>query len=239
MARGSVARRPRWLWLIASGLLLLIVVDLAQIALRVASYPSFLRWPGASRYLGPVILALIGYSIWIVGMLALAPRWRGAWGALGVGTVIGLVGGCMEITGITIESLLTLPQPVVSVATLFAMLALFALFGVAGFAGARRARVFWPGLAAALWSAIVAAIIAVTFGFLLMSLALPQLARGMVGDPDYLRSGWTDPAAFAIANTLDNGVSHLLMAPGIAAALGGLGAVLALTLGRQRVTTPA
>jgi hypothetical protein len=80
---------------------------------------------------------------------------------------------------------------------------------------------------------MIAILIAVSLGFLLMSVALPQLARAMIGDPDYLRSGWADPAAFAIANTLDNGFTHLIEAPIIAAILGSLGTALGL-LTRQR-----
>jgi hypothetical protein len=56
--------------------------------------------------------------------------------------------------------------------------------------------------------------------------ALPTLAHGEIGDPDYVRSGWTDVRAFAIANTFDAGFTHLVEAPVIAATLGALGSGL-------------
>ncbi|HEX9038745.1 MAG TPA: hypothetical protein VF808_17320 [Ktedonobacterales bacterium] len=229
----SLSWRPRWLWLIATSLLALIVLDLAQVALRVASYPSFLSWPGAYGYLAEAVAALAGYALIIVALLALASRVRVAWNALRVGCVIGLVGGCLEIVGIAAESLLALPRTATSAVTLAAMLTLFLLFALAGFIDAWRERVVWRGAVAAVWSAMVAITITVTFGFLLMSLALPTLARGMASDPEFVRSGWADPQAFAIANTLDAGFTHLTEAPIIAAVVGSLGAGLARFAARR------
>jgi hypothetical protein len=119
------------------------------------------------------------------------------------------------------------------------MLLLFLLFGIAGFAGCRRARAFWPGVAAAIWGAMVAILIAVTFGFLLINIALPQLARDEIGDPDYARSGWTDPRAFAIASTFDNGFTHMTEAPIIAAVLGSLGSGVGVFSMRRRLAPRA
>jgi hypothetical protein len=140
-----------------------------------------------------------------------------------VGTIAGLIAGAVGVLSTALESLFTLPQRVVSVTTGVAMLSLFLLFGVAGFIGNRRTRSFWLGVGAGIWSAIVAILIVVTFGFLLLTTSLPQLAHDAIGDPNYPRSGWTDARAFAIANTFDNGFTHLVQAPEIAAALGVVG----------------
>jgi hypothetical protein len=59
------------------------------------------------------------------------------------------------------------------------------------------------------------------------------LAHGEISDPDYLRSGWTDVRAFAIANTFDAGFTHLVEAPVIAAVLGALGGGIALLTMRR------
>lgn len=234
MARGSAAPRTRWLSAALGSLAALVACDLAQVAARVATYPSLLRWPGAGGYIAEPVASLAGYALVIVTLALVVRRVPALGNALWVGTVVGATGGLLEIVDISIESLLSLPQQTVSVVTFAAMVTLFMIFGVAGFVGASRARSFWMGVAAAIWSAMVAIMIAVTFGFLLINVALPQLARGMLGDPDYARSGWADPAAFAIANTFDNGLIHLLEAPIIATVLGSVGAGAALRMGWRR-----
>jgi hypothetical protein len=138
------------------------------------------------------------------------------------------------MVNVTLESLLSLPQAVVTVTTGIAMLSLFLSFGVAGFLGGRRAGSFGLGLGAAVWSAVVAILLAVTFGFVLINVALPTLAQNEIGDPDYARSGWTDMRAFAIANTFDAGFTHLVEAPIIAAVLGAAGSGLAGLGARRR-----
>src|SRR5260370_35820714 len=94
------------------------------------------------------------------------------------------------MVNVTLESLLSLPQAVVTVTTGTAMLGLFLSFGVAGFLGGRRAGSFGLGLGAAGWSAVVAILLAVTFGFVLINVSLPKFAHDAIGDPDYARSSW-------------------------------------------------
>lgn len=232
--------RVDWRWRLAwASLLALIAFDVAQVALGVAAYTSLLRWPGAMLYAAEPLVGLAGYALVISALPFARARLPGFANALRVGALAGLIGGALEVLDIAAESLLALPQAVVSLASSAAMLALFLLFTLAGFAGARRARMWGPGVAAAIWCAMVAILIAVTFGFLLMHVALPQLAREMVSDPDYLRSGWTDTAAFAIANTFDNGFTHMVEAPIIAAILGALGAAAAMLTTRRGIDARA
>ncbi|HEV7130013.1 MAG TPA: hypothetical protein VGN32_21470 [Ktedonobacterales bacterium] len=216
-------------------LLGLIGGDLLLLAVRVAHYPTFFSNSGALTYLVEPVAALVVYAT-VVGVLpSFTRRVAGAPAAVRVGTVIGLLGGAIELADITLESLWSLPQPVVTLTTGVGMLALFALFGVAGFLGGRRTRSFWLGPATAIWCSMIAILIAVTFGFLLVNLALPQLAHGATGDPDFRRSGWTDVRAFAIANTFDNGFTHLVEAPVIATVLGAAGSGLGrLGVGTKR-----
>jgi hypothetical protein len=51
---------------------------------------------------------------------------------------------------------------------------------------------------------------------------------------EFKRSGWTDARAFGVANTLDSGFTHLLIAP-VVASLFGLGGSL---IGRVRTRPP-
>jgi hypothetical protein len=211
------ARRLR-LWL-----LIVIAADLGLVAVRVATYQAFLSMPGALGYLMPAVVAL-AVSAAVVGTLPLlASRSSGAAAAVQVGALVGLIGGAIDMASITMESVLVLPQNIVAVATLVAMVSLFLSFGVAGFLGGRGSGSFRLGVGAAVWSAVVAILIAVTFGFLLVNTSLPKLGHDEIGDPDYARSGWTDVRAFAIANTLSAGFTHLVEGPVIAAVLGAAG----------------
>jgi hypothetical protein len=229
-AHGSIrlARALR-LWL-----LVLIGCDLGLLAVRVARYPAFSSMPGALSYLLEPVAALAVYAAVVFALPIFAARVAGAPVAVRVGAVAGLIGGIIEVASTALESLWTLPQQVVAVTTGAAMLGLFLLFGLAGFIGGRRIRSFWLGLVTAVWSAMCAILIVVTFGFLLVNTSLPQLARGEIGDPDYLRSGWTDIRAFAIANTFDAGFTHLVEAPVIAAVLGAAGSGIGRLAARRR-----
>ena len=57
---------------------------------------------------------------------------------------------------------------------------------------------------------MVTMVIGVTYGFVLALVTPGTLARNLVNDPDYARSGWPDLKAFVLANTFDNGFTHLL-----------------------------
>jgi hypothetical protein len=230
VTRTSAHRLRRWL-------LPLIAADLVLIALRATSYRAFFLMPGALGYLLEPVVALAVYAACVAALPFVAARVPDIPMALRVGAVVALVGGAIEIASTATESLWALPQDIVAATTGAAMLALFLSFAAAGFVGARHTGSFGLGVAAAVWSAMVAILLVVTFGFLLVNLALPQLARAEAGDPDYLRSGWTDVRAFAVANTYDAGFTHLVEAPVIAALLGAAGSgVGRLTRRSERLT---
>jgi hypothetical protein len=223
---------PRRWWLLP---LVLIACDLGLVLARAASYQAFFSMPGAAGYLVEPMAALAVYAAGLAALPFLVARAPSATIAVRVGTAVGLVGGAIEIASTALESLWALPQQVVTITTGVAMLALFLSFGTAGFLGGRRGGTFWHGLGAAVYSAVVAIALVMTFGFLLVITALPQLAHDEIGDPDYVRSGWTDVRAFAIANTFDAGFTHLVEAPVIAAVLGASGSAAGqMAQGRAR-----
>jgi hypothetical protein len=234
VARGaSQLARVLRLWF-----LFVIAGDLLLLAIRVARYPAYFSMPGTRGYLiGPPI-ALAVYAAVIFALPNRAARAPGLAAALGVGTVTGVIGGAIDVVSTALESLAMLSQAVVSVVTLVAMLGLFLSFGVAGFFGGRRTHSFGLGLVSAIWSAMCAILLVVTFGFSIINTSLPKLARDEVGDPDYARSGWTDVRAFAIANTFDAGFTHLVEGPIIATVLGAAGSGLG-QLGARRRTARA
>jgi hypothetical protein len=85
-------------------------------------------------------------------------------------------------------------------------------------------------LLAAVWSAMICVLLTVAYGWTLPLVALSRLQQELAGDPDFLRSRWTDLHAYVLANSLDSGFSHLLGALIISAALGAIGATAAVWL---------
>jgi hypothetical protein len=230
--------RDRWARTLRIWLLALIACDVALIVARVATYPAFFSMSGALGYLIESLAPLVVYAAVIAALPLIVARIPQASVALRIGFIVGLIGGSIEVVSTALESLFVLPQQLVSAVTLTAMLSLFLLFAIAGYIGARRAGAFWPGFISAIWSAMCAILVVITFGFLIALTSLPKLAHDMTGDPDYMRSGWTDTRAFAIANTFDAGFTHLVEAPVIAAALGAIGSGAArLTRRRERATS--
>jgi hypothetical protein len=206
-------------------LLAAVALDLALVIGRAFSFAGFFALPGSALYLlEPVALLLLyaGVALWL-------PKLAGSpWQVpLQLGTLVGICLGALEVVNISLESLADLGRPASSISSLALMLALFCGWGVAGFWATRRAGSLRLGVLAAVWAAMVSITIAVTFGFVLPYIALPRLAHDMAADPDFLRSGWHDPVAFAIANTFDSGFTHLLEAPIIGAMFGVLGGALA------------
>lgn len=216
------------------GVILIMCADVVMGVARVVTYPTFVGEPGALGYPVEAVAALLAYVVVIVVAAFMVRRDVGVFEAVRVGAVLGVLGGCIEIASTAVESLFTLPQAIVSVVTLAAMLGLFTLFALAGFMGVWRTGRFWMGIVAAVGCAMCAVLIVLTFGFLLSLTSLPQLARDMIGDPDYVRSGWTDPSAFAIANTFDAAFTHLVEAPIIAGVLGAVGGIAGWFIARRR-----
>ena len=66
-------------------------------------------------------------------------------------------------------------------------------------------------MGAAVLSACLCMLIAVAAGFVLEFWMAPPNLTEVAGWAEFQRSGWSDVHAFAIANTLDSGSTHLLM----------------------------
>jgi hypothetical protein len=191
------------------GLLLGIGTDLVLLTVRVILYPAFFAMPGALTFLCEPLLPLGVYAIVIGALPRITLRIPHRLTMLHIGAMAGLLGGTIEVVSTALESLVSLPQVIVSVTTGVAQVSLFLAFAAAGFFCSRRTRRFWSGLSAAICSAMVAIVVVVTFGFVLINLFLPTLAHDEIDDPDYLRSGWTDVRAFAIANLIPSMLGSL------------------------------
>lgn len=228
--------QPRWLRPVLWGVMAL---NLSLIAFQLVLYPALLAMPdGWSFVLAPVVLLAI-YAGVVLALPIIVAHVSGGAGALIVGTRIGLVAAVIEALNISLESLVAMPQAVTAVVTGIFMLSAFALWGTVGMLVAHRTQSVVSGALAAVWSAIITMLLAVTYGFALLALAWPQLAAFEATDPDFLRSHWDDLHAFTIANTFSNGATHFVEAPLIAFVVGGLGASIGKFLATARAVKAA
>ena len=207
------------------GFLTLVAVSVVMIGVRVALYPPVLVEPrGSLSVLAPVGVLLV-YAI-LGGWVTAHPPHDTAT-ALRTGTVCGVVSGIVSVVHIAQETYVGLPPRALAIVTWVFILAMFAPWPLAGFASARRTRRVSLGLFAAVWSSAVCMVLTVSFGFGQLLTSLDRLQRKDVGSPDFLRSGWTDLRAFAIADIFEAGFWHLVIGPAVALLLGGIAAAVA------------
>jgi hypothetical protein len=198
----------------------------ASIGMAVAAVersPGWVSHPGAAAILREVWLMLVVYAGVIVIVVAnCGEEWdeemRNA-------AVYGGIAGALEAVNIVLENVIptVMSRPAVSITV---MVVVFALWGLAGAQTARDLHHFRPGVTAAVMSAGVCMVIAVTVGFALELFIAPPRPDIISTWPEFQRSGWMDAAAFGIANTLYSGFTHLWMGPAIALAVGSLGAAV-------------
>jgi hypothetical protein len=208
----------------AFGLLTFIAIDIAMTIIALVRYPAFFSQPGARILVVQLACALLAYSVAIVFIA----RTHGPyWGSiLSAAIVFGILTGTLEIMNIGIENGLPFAArgPILPIGF---MLTVFTLWGIAGFRTTRTLRSTRAGLLAALSSAAICMLIAVAAGFIIELWVLPPEPTFVSTWAEFKRSGWTDVRAFAIANTLDSGFTHLVIAPIIALFFGGIGSLLA------------
>lgn len=222
--------RPALLGVIALGLCLVV--------LHVLLYTPMLEMPDAWSFVFAPVALLVIYAGVVLALPRLVRVTDGA-EALRVGTRMGLFVAMLEALNIGLESLVEMPQSLVTILTGIFMLSTFTLWGMAGFLAAYRSRRAGIGILAAIWCAMVTMILAITFGYALLVIAWPRLATFSATDPDFLRSHWSDLRAFTIANTLSNGSTHLLEGPIIALAVGSVGALIGMVFARKSAAKTA
>jgi hypothetical protein len=208
-------------WL-RGALLTLIGLNIALMALNVGLYPEFFAQPNALSYLLEPLASLVAYAV--IAFLTTRLSSPQADLAARVGLLFGLLTGCLWLINLTLETFTNLSGSAGPLATEPFLLGGFLLWGVAGVVAAWRTSSVGSGLLAAVWSAMICAQLTVAYGLTLPLVAQARLQEGLVNDPDFLRSRWTDLHAFVLANSFDAGFSHLLGALIISGALGALGA---------------
>jgi hypothetical protein len=218
-----------WRGAFAFALLGLIVINLGMIAVGVGRYPALLSQPGARTFVAEPIGVLVAYAIAVVCIA----RTHGTYwdGILSTAIIFGILAGTFEIINIGIENGIPFAFRGSALQIVF-MLSIFTSWGIAGFRTARSLASIRAGLLAAVCSAGICMLIAVAAGFLIQFLLVSPRPEYVYTWSEFKRSGWTDPHAFEIANTLDSGFTHLIIAPVVALVFGGVASLLA------RVTLP-
>jgi hypothetical protein len=202
----------------------LVVMIAASIGMAVAAVersPGWVLHPGAATILREAWMTLVIYA----GAIVVVVAHRGEdWDAeMRNAAVFGIGSAAVEIANVLRENWNStlMNSPALQIA---AMLVMFSLWGVAAARTANGLRQFRPGLIAAVLSAGVCMVIAVTAGFALELFIVPPSPSYIETWPEFQRSGWLDARAFGIGNTLESGFTHLWMGPVIAIVVGAIGA---------------
>jgi hypothetical protein len=109
------------------------------------------------------------------------------------------------------------------------MLGGFLIWGIAGYWVTRKTGEVKAGIVASCWSAMVSVLMAVTFGLILMSVNVPSPAYVSTWS-EFKQSGWSNAHAFAIANSFEAVLSHLVIGPIVGTIFGILGVGIAKLL---------
>lgn len=205
---------------IAFALLVLIAASIGMAVAAVERSPTFLAQPSARTFLAEPLLALVVYACAVV---VIVMRRGAAWEVeLRNAAMFGGLAGLIEVTNISIENGIpfSIKGPSFQIA---AMLALFVIWGMAGARTARQIGTVRSGVLASILSAGISMLTGVTAGFALQFFIAPPQPAYVATWEEFRRSGWLDAGAFGIANTLDSGFTHLVIAPLVAIVVGSVG----------------
>ena len=215
-----ILRRPFLLF----ALLALIAINIAMAAVGVARHPAFFGHPGARALVLELICVLLAYAVVVLFLARTHGRY---WNSiLRAAMIFGILTGAFEAVNIGIENDIPLAvhSPVLPIGF---MLVMFTTWGIAGFRSACSLRSIRAGLLAAGFSAGICMLIGVAVGFSVELFLAPPEPTYVSTWAEFRRSGWADPRAFGAANTLDSGLTHLVVAPIVGLFFGALASLLA------------
>jgi hypothetical protein len=214
-----------------------IVLSIAMIGIRVAGYPRLLELQGSMPLLLGSLGLLLLYVVVIVWFTArtvsLPIRTFSMSTAFGTGAAV------LQIAHLAVERYLPSYGLWGGRVTLLVMFVTFGIWGLAALNVGRSGMGMLKSVRTAVWCAIVTMSITVCVGVVLEFYLAPIAEDSMRTWPEFARSGWSDLHAFAIANTLDSVVSHLTIAPVVAAVVGALGWSLSQVFGGAQLSLSA
>ncbi len=207
----------------------LVGVNLAMITAAVRRYPAFWSQAGAKVYVIEAACALVAYGVisaWI------APRAGERWAVIERTAILfGCLAAAVDILGLLVENglLLEVNGPSLQICV---MAITFVLWMSAAWRVASRVST-GAGQLTAVLTAGICAILSVTAGFAIELFLSPPAPEYVISWGEYQRSGWSDPRAFGVANTLDSGFGHLCLSIIVAAVFGWIAAALAASLSNR------
>jgi hypothetical protein len=215
---------------LAFAMLLMIAASMGMALTSVERAPEYLHEPSARFFLLETALVLVAYGGAILVIVTNRGQERET--ELRNATMFGGIAGACEVVNVAIENGYPIRGlgPLLQIA---GMLLLFMLWGIAGARTAAQLGSIRSGVIAAVMSAGICMVIGVTAGFVIELFVAPPQPGYVATWVEYQRSGWTDPRAFGVANTLDSGFTHLVMGPLIALIVGGAAAWLGRKLAQQ------
>jgi hypothetical protein len=215
-----------------SAVLALVAGLLLLLGLRVWLSPAVLSAPhGGGTALSSVAgvsLLLLAYALVALGLLRarLGVSGPDRTAALRRATLVGGLLGGGALVAIAAEALGDFESPISLGAWAVVVLAAPIGWGVAGLTATRAGGSWRLGVAAALWSGMLSALIGATGEVASTLLALPRLVQHELSNPDYLYWHQPDVQSYAIASALAVGMIGLILAPVAAGIAGGIGSGL-------------
>ena len=145
----------------------------------------------------------------------------------------GLFIGFLFILSIFLEDFINWPTKTSSlVSTLIMMFIIFVSFSVISGITASKKYTLLNGIKSSFTSALLGAIIALCFGFLICYLFPGRLLEILKYDPGF--NNFTNPKAFIFYNAFDNASNHIIIVPIVSIIMGFIGAVVKLLILRIR-----
>ena len=212
-----------------SVLLVVIAINIVMTIIATFMYPPLLSMPHFYSYileLGVMLLLYIAIVIW-------ATRPSIDLTTLRIATFFGVIAGFLEIVHISIEDFGHLNANSETIFTGIFMGGLFLLFAASGYRIAISIRNVVSGMLGASWSSVVCMLIVMTYGLSQLFWSFGAIEKHDIGDPDFIRSGWTDMHAFVIADIFEACFKILFLGPIVGIIFGLIGAGIARLLWKK------
>ncbi len=194
----------------------------AMCVLALLQHRNVLDQHGAWFEIAELALLLVAYATAALLFPAICRRLPVA--ACRYGMTVGCITGAIELVNLAVET--WLPSFNGAAVSLGFMLSVFLLWGVAAERSAKAGASTRGAIGAALASAALCMLIAVSAGLLLEFFIAPPDVAAVAQWTEFHRSGWTDVRAFAVINTIDSASTHLMVAPFVAVVFGFAGSLL-------------
>ena len=212
-------------------LLLVIAGNIGMAVIAMFMYPPLLTMPHSYSYileLGIMFLVYVPIVFW-------ATKPSVAASTLQIATFWGVIAGLLEMVHISVENFGHLTARAETVSTGIFMGLLFLLFAVSGCRITLRNRNLISGVLCGSWSAVVCMLLVMTYGLSQLFWSFGAIEKHDMGDPDFIRTGWTDMHAFVIADIFEACFKILLVGPMAGIIFGFLGAALARLIFLRKV----